>query len=85
MGSGFPRYIRTSAHDSGQVLTFEGQTCSLGRAFTTNVVARRPLPYAKVFTHILIYAMRIPVAYVGMPHLVANFRQDDQSCCYSFQ
>ncbi len=35
MGSGFSRKICTSAHIGGQVLTWEGQTCSLGRAFTT--------------------------------------------------
>ncbi len=35
MWSGLPKYMRTSAHDSWQVLTFEGKTCSLGRSFTT--------------------------------------------------
>jgi hypothetical protein len=35
MWSGLPRYIPTSAHDWGQMLTFEGKICSLSRAFTT--------------------------------------------------
>ena len=35
MESGLPRYVCTSAHIGGQVLTLEGQTCSLRRAFTT--------------------------------------------------
>jgi hypothetical protein len=36
MWSGFPRRLYASAHVGGQVLTSEGQTCSLGRAFTTS-------------------------------------------------
>ena len=28
MGSGLPRYFHVSAHDWGQVLTFQGKTCS---------------------------------------------------------
>ena len=35
MWSGLPRNFYTSAHIGGQVLTSEGQTCSLGRTFTT--------------------------------------------------
>src|SRR5579859_4412752 len=35
MWRGLPRHIRTSAHDWGQVLTFEGQICSHFRAFTS--------------------------------------------------
>src|SRR5579859_6417031 len=34
MESGFSRYVRTSAHVGGQMLMWEGQTCSLRRAFT---------------------------------------------------
>ena len=36
MGSSFSRKLCTSAHIGGQVLTLKGQTCSLGRAFTTS-------------------------------------------------
>src|SRR6266508_431147 len=35
MESSFPRRFCTSAHILGQVLIFQGQTCPLGRAFTT--------------------------------------------------
>ena len=35
MWSDFPRNLCTSARIGGQVLTLEGQTCSLGRTFTT--------------------------------------------------
>src|SRR5258707_14786572 len=35
MRSVLPRNFCTSAHIGGQVLTLEGQTCSLRRAFTT--------------------------------------------------
>jgi hypothetical protein len=34
MRSGFPGNVDTSAHHAGQFLTFEGQTCSLGKSFT---------------------------------------------------
>jgi hypothetical protein len=34
MGSGFSRKVCTRAHIGGQLLTSEGQTCSLGMAFT---------------------------------------------------
>src|SRR5215472_10791450 len=34
MWSAFPRNLCTSAHIRGQVLTLEGQTCSLRRTFT---------------------------------------------------
>jgi hypothetical protein len=34
MGSDLPMHIRASAQDSWQVLTFEGQTCSLRKSFT---------------------------------------------------
>jgi hypothetical protein len=34
MGSGLPRKRSTGAHDWGQVLTFEGQTCSHCGTFT---------------------------------------------------
>ena len=37
MRSGPPRYVPPSAHDWGQVLMFQGQTCSLFRSFTTKV------------------------------------------------
>ena len=36
MESAFPRNISTSAHDWGQVLMFEGESCSHFRAFTTS-------------------------------------------------
>ena len=39
MWSGLPKYMRTSAHDSWQVLTFKGKTCSLGRSFTSKKAA----------------------------------------------
>ncbi len=35
MRSGLPSYVPPSAHDWGQVLMFEGKTCSHSRAFTT--------------------------------------------------
>jgi hypothetical protein len=35
MWSGLPRFFCPSAHIGGQVLTSEGQTCSLGRTFTS--------------------------------------------------
>src|SRR5437016_13333381 len=35
MRSGLPSYVPPSAHDSWQVLMFQGQTCSHSRAFTT--------------------------------------------------
>ena len=38
MESAFPRNISTSAHDWGQVLMFEGKSCSLFGAFTSTVV-----------------------------------------------
>ena len=34
IGSGLPRRVSASAHAWGQVLTFEGKSCSLSRAFT---------------------------------------------------
>src|SRR5258708_40234214 len=40
MRSVLPRNFCTSAHIGGQVLTLEGQTCSLRRAFTTNCSSR---------------------------------------------
>jgi uncharacterized RmlC-like cupin family protein len=45
MGSGLSRYIRTSAHIGGQVLTSEGQTCSLGRTFTSTGSQARHADY----------------------------------------
>jgi hypothetical protein len=36
MWSGFPRRLYASAQDWGQSPMFEGQICSLRRAFTTN-------------------------------------------------
>jgi hypothetical protein len=36
MRSGPPGYVPTSAQDWGQVLMFQGQTCSLFRSFTAN-------------------------------------------------
>lgn len=36
MESGFPRYVHGNAQDSWQFLTFEGQACSLRRAFTSS-------------------------------------------------
>ncbi len=43
MWSDFPRNLCTSARIGGQVLTLEGQTCSLERTFTSN---RTPIfPY----------------------------------------
>src|SRR5947208_1305281 len=40
MESAFPRNIYTSAHDWGQVLMFEGETCSPFRSFTTYLMKR---------------------------------------------
>jgi hypothetical protein len=34
MRSGLPRYVPTSAHDWGQVLLFQGKSCSHFRSFT---------------------------------------------------
>jgi WD40 repeat protein len=34
MGSGLPRYFHVIAHDSRQVLTFQGKSCSLFTSFT---------------------------------------------------
>ncbi len=34
MGSALPRHARALAHDWGQMLMFEGKTCSLFRSFT---------------------------------------------------
>src|SRR5260370_35650526 len=39
MRSVLPRNFCTGAHIGGQVLTLEGQTCSLRRAFTTRLAA----------------------------------------------
>ncbi len=36
MRSGFPGNVDTSAQHSGQFLTFEGQTCLLGKSFTSS-------------------------------------------------
>jgi hypothetical protein len=38
MWSGLPKNISPRAHDWGQVLMLEGQTCSLRRAFTRAVL-----------------------------------------------
>ena len=35
--SGFPRYFPIGAHDSRQVLMFQGKSCSLFTSFTSNV------------------------------------------------
>jgi hypothetical protein len=35
MGSGLLRHVRALAHDWGQVLMFEGKSCSHFRSFTT--------------------------------------------------
>ncbi len=35
MGSGLPRHVHAGAHDWGQVLTFQGKSCSLFGSFTT--------------------------------------------------
>jgi len=35
MGSGLPRHVPVRAHSSGQVLTLQGKSSSLFRAFTT--------------------------------------------------
>jgi hypothetical protein len=37
MWSDFPRNLCPSAHIGGQLLILEGQTCSLGRTFTTSI------------------------------------------------
>ena len=47
-GAVFPGIERTSAHMWGQVLMFEGQSCSYGRAFTTCRTSRPPIPEASV-------------------------------------
>src|SRR5205807_256388 len=48
MWSGLPRYIPASAHDWGQMLTFEGKICSLSRAFTTSFHFRKMVNRLKV-------------------------------------
>ncbi len=44
MGSGFSRHVHTSAHDSRQVLTFQGKSCSHFASFTRTreVVGKYP-------------------------------------------
>ena len=42
MESSFSKNICTGAHIGGQVLTSEGQTCSLGTAFTNNATKTDP-------------------------------------------
>src|SRR6266849_5310560 len=56
MWSGLPRQIRTSAHDWGQVLTFQGKSCSLSRAFTT----RRILGLSGYVTQLKFVEGKIP-------------------------
>src|SRR5215472_9375333 len=55
MWSAFPRNLCTSAHIRGQVLTLEGQTCSLRRTFTTTSVTmcgkKRQLSLPKVASY----------------------------------
>jgi len=56
MWSGLPRHIRTSAHDWGQVLTFQGKSCSLSKAFTT----RRILGLSGYVTQLKFVEGKIP-------------------------
>jgi hypothetical protein len=37
MGSGLSRYVNSSAHDWGQVLMFEGKSCSLFGSITNKL------------------------------------------------
>src|SRR2546423_14935566 len=41
MRSGLPRYVPPSAHDSWQVLLFQGKSCSHFRSFTTKMAEPR--------------------------------------------
>src|SRR5712692_10819762 len=36
IGSGLPRHVHAGAHDWGQVLTFQGKSCSLFGSFTNS-------------------------------------------------
>ena len=49
MWSGLPRYIPLGAHSSGQVLMFEGITCSHFRAFTSIQISYQNLQLVPVW------------------------------------